>query len=333
VALVLSAPVVDDTPIDVRALVAEIEAEVARRRAAGEYPEELLARLRSEFRVASEGASLEEMAHIETVRPLESRRPGLGPVVVFFKRLLRRLVAWYVRPLAEDQSRFNYAMLRRLVALEARLARVETAWQRPPESPRRGVDRYDASMRINDARLQMLREVLQRRPPGPVAVIAFDDAGMLQRLQAVGVPVEAVTPDPGLLAAARAAGVRCHEAEPLAWLASTGPSLAAVVGMGVLPLLSPAETLRIVPLIAQTLRPAGLVLLDAPDPRFAEAPRGVADVDPAMRRWVGPDTAVLLFEAAGLAEVAVLPVGIPHGSGSAPWYAVTGRRRDSGGPA
>jgi len=315
VALVLSAPVVDDTPIDVRALVAEIEAEVARRRAAGEYPEELLARLRSEFRVASEGASLEEMAHIETVRPLESRRPG-------FKRLLRRLVAWYVRPLAEDQSRFNYAMLRRLVALEARLARVETAWQRPPESPRRGVDRYDASMRINDARLQMLREVLQRRPPGPVAVIAFDDAGMLQRLQAVGVPVEAVTPDPGLLAAARAAGVRCHEAEPLAWLASTGPSLAAVVGMGVLPLLSPAETLRIVPLIAQTLRPAGLVLLDAPDPRF-----------PAMRRWVGPDTAVLLFEAAGLAEVAVLPVGIPHGSGSAPWYAVTGRRRDSGGPA
>jgi len=321
----------DDKSVDVRALVAEIEAEVARRRAAGEYPEELLARLRAEFRVVSDEQSLDEMAHIETVRPLESLRPGLGSAVVLVKRVLRRLMAWYVRPLAEDQSRFNYALLRRMVALDARLARVETAWQRPPGAPPRGASGRYPMAEIESARLQAVRDVLHGRPPGPVAVIGFDDAGTLQRLQADGVPVEAVTPDSALLASARAVGVRCHDAEPLAWLEATGPSLAAVVGMGVLPMLSPAETLRILPLIVQTLRPSGRVVLDAPDPRFADAPPDAADIDPAMRRWIGPDTAVLLLEAARLEQVRVLPLGSPHGSGSAPWYAVTGQVPAGGG--
>jgi hypothetical protein len=319
--------------VDVRRLVAEIEAEVARRRAAGEYPEELLARLRTEFRVVGEEKSLDELAHIETVRTLESQRPGLGRLVVFAKRVLRRLVAWYVRPIAEDQSRFNYALLRQVAALEKRLARVETAWQRAPGAPPRTATPTARAEGLEEARLQAIRDALRDRPPGPVAVIAFGDAGAVQRLQAEGVPVEAVTPDAALAAAVRAAGVRCHQAEPLAWLESTGPSLAAVVGLGLLPLLSPAETLRVVPLIAQTLRPAGRVLLDAPDPRYADAPRDVAGIDPAMRRWIGPDTALLLCEAAGLAEVTVHPVGIPHGSGSAPWYAVTGQLSATGGAA
>src|SRR5260370_35420112 len=105
------APVTDqDTaePVDVAAVVAGIEAEVARRRAAGEYPEDLLARLAVEFHdVTDERTSLEELAHIETVRPLLSTRAGLGSAGGVVKKPRRRSGGWGGRPVGGDQSRLT----------------------------------------------------------------------------------------------------------------------------------------------------------------------------------------------------------------------------------
>ncbi|HEY0408909.1 MAG TPA: hypothetical protein VGE42_01445 [Candidatus Dormibacteraeota bacterium] len=116
---------VQEDRVDVAALVAEVEAEVARRRAAGEYPEELLLRLRADFAVEEEGEPPEALAIVESSRPLRSTRPVVGPAVVFGKRALRRLLSWYVHPAVHDQNRFNLALLRDLRALEARLERLE----------------------------------------------------------------------------------------------------------------------------------------------------------------------------------------------------------------
>jgi hypothetical protein len=41
--------------------------------------------------------------------------------VIFTKRVIRRLVAWYVQPIAEDQTRFNTAAIRLMRRLERRL--------------------------------------------------------------------------------------------------------------------------------------------------------------------------------------------------------------------
>lgn len=111
--------------VDVASLVAEVEAEVARRRAAGEYPEELLQRLRAELTVEDETEPPEALAVVQSSRPLRSDRPVVGPAVVFSKRVLRRLLSWYVHPPVEDQNRFNLALLRELRSLEARLERLE----------------------------------------------------------------------------------------------------------------------------------------------------------------------------------------------------------------
>lgn len=111
--------------VDVAALVAEVEAEVARRRAEGGYPAELLARLRAELTVEEETEPPEALAIVETSRPLRSTRPLIGPAVVFGKRALRRLLSWYVHPPVADQNRFNLAVLRELRSLEARLERLE----------------------------------------------------------------------------------------------------------------------------------------------------------------------------------------------------------------
>jgi hypothetical protein len=117
--------VVQEARVDVAALVVEVEAEVARRRAAGDYPEELLLRLRAGFAVEEESEPPEALAIVESSRPLRSTRPVVGPAVVFGKRALRRLLSWYVHPAVHDQNRFNLALLRDLRALEARLERLE----------------------------------------------------------------------------------------------------------------------------------------------------------------------------------------------------------------
>jgi hypothetical protein len=40
-----------------------------------------------------------------------SGRPVIGRVVRFSKRVVRRLLRWYIAPIAEQQSRFNHASL------------------------------------------------------------------------------------------------------------------------------------------------------------------------------------------------------------------------------
>jgi hypothetical protein len=110
---------------DVEAIVAELQAEVERKRAAGAYPASLLDRLRTEFH-PDEGLEPPEVSVlIQSSRHLRSDRPVVGSAIVFAKRVVRRLLAWYVAPIAEDQTRFNLAILRELRALEQRVARLE----------------------------------------------------------------------------------------------------------------------------------------------------------------------------------------------------------------
>ena len=114
-----------DRRVDPEQVVASIKAEVARRRAAGEYPEELLRRLEAEFTPVDVAPPLEALAHLETVRSLGSTRAFGGRGVVAAKRAVRRAIAWYVRPITEDQTRFNFSVVRRLYQLEERIAALE----------------------------------------------------------------------------------------------------------------------------------------------------------------------------------------------------------------
>lgn len=112
--------------VDVDAVVGEIRAEVARRRAAGEYPAALVAALEAQLETDPAEAPLEDLADIQTVRPLGSRRPGVGGrLAVATKRAVRRGVAWYVRPIVEDQVRLNFTLVRRLYEVEARVGELE----------------------------------------------------------------------------------------------------------------------------------------------------------------------------------------------------------------
>jgi len=317
--------VAEPAPVDVAALVAEIEAEVARKQASREYPEALLERLRTEFREARRDLPLDALAHIETVRPLESARPFAGKIAVFAKRVVRRLVAWYVRPLAEDQSRFNFAVLRELQKIERNMARLDTPWRRPPGAPAPQAGSARLGFDVAAARREALARELAAAPPGTVLVLEAGDGSLVEGLRERRVEVTGT--DPALLAAARERGLRAHDATPLEYLeALPSASLAAIVAPAILSLLPASDLLRAVPLMASRLRDSGLLLVDGPDPAYGDAPRDPSAVDPAMLRWVGLETVALLCDAAGLGDFRALPVGPRDASGRASWYLAVARR-------
>ena len=71
-------------------------------------------------------AEAERLWPVSADRPLRLRpgfRGGLGTPV---KAVLRKLMRWYVEPLAYDQRSFNAAALRLVDDLEARVAQLES---------------------------------------------------------------------------------------------------------------------------------------------------------------------------------------------------------------
>lgn len=79
------------------------------------------------LQVAPEGdpevnvAVLRRSADIRVGFPPGSARPVVGPLVRLAKRALRRAVSWYVKPMMEQQSRFNHALLDNIERLRLRV--------------------------------------------------------------------------------------------------------------------------------------------------------------------------------------------------------------------
>jgi hypothetical protein len=112
--------------LDVEAIVAELQGEVARKRATGAYPASVIALLETPFHPDEDAGPPEVFVQVESARPLRSTRPVVGGATVLCKRVVRRLLSWYIAPIARDQTRFNLAILRELRALEERVARLES---------------------------------------------------------------------------------------------------------------------------------------------------------------------------------------------------------------
>jgi hypothetical protein len=106
-------------PVDVDALFASLKEEIRR---SGADPG-AASRDAGDRRAAREEA--ERLWPVSADRPLRLRpgvRGGLGTPL---KAVLRKLMRWYVEPLAYDQRSFNASTLRLIDDLEERVARLE----------------------------------------------------------------------------------------------------------------------------------------------------------------------------------------------------------------
>ncbi len=129
---------------DVPAVVAEIRAEVERKREAGEYDPELLARLEDRSETAEPGgdlatddltsalAELTRSGYFTARVTTDSKKPYIGPVVSRGRRLIRGAITWYmngvlqqVRNFAGNVDRSMAIVARRTNRLAARIDALE----------------------------------------------------------------------------------------------------------------------------------------------------------------------------------------------------------------
>ncbi|HEX2849878.1 MAG TPA: methyltransferase domain-containing protein [Acidimicrobiales bacterium] len=333
-----------DAVPDVDALVDVVRRRVEERRAAGDYPDGLEARLDAHFeRVAARrpepydagrlrarlGAVDESLAFDAARITAESGVPGGAAL----HRAVAKAVSRQTSGVLEQVSEFARAVrealyelakavehpfghrhpdllgavdeaLDRLAGMERSLAAGETV-DRSSEAAR-----FAARQRAGrPGRDEWLRQLAARFTGGPVADLASNDGALLSVLRASGVDAFGVEPEGALAEATRAAapGAEVHVADPVVWLRGTAAgSLGGISALAYVATLDAGSLGHLLRGAARALRPGGVLVLEAPNPASLDALLVDVPLDPLATRAVHPAYLSALAAAAGFAGVELM---------------------------
>ncbi|MGZ8795334.1 MAG: class I SAM-dependent methyltransferase [Gaiellaceae bacterium] len=307
----------------------------------------LFDRLREELRRGavhedSRGAEFASTrALAERFWPVTAERPAGGGPKGAVKRFLRKLMRWYVEPLAADQRVFNDSVLKlvdalseradtstaareqaeRLVReLEERLARLERRGPGPGGAPApvtvaaqpaaASVPDYfafESRMRgsvdaIRD-RQRLYVDVL--RDAAPVLDAGCGRGELLGLLRDAGIEARGIDADSDMVAYARGDGLDVEQADLVEYLQRADDGSLGAIFMGQVVEHLPAPTLvRTFQLAAAKLRPGGILVAETINPLSPIALRNYfADLTHAQP--LVPETLELLARQSGFAETEI----------------------------
>lgn len=272
----------------------------------------------------------ERLWPVSAERALE-RRPGLkGLLGRPVKPVLRRLMRWYVEPLAAEQRAFNDAMLKliddlyeqtdqalagrerseRVAAeLEERLLRLErrdggaprTVASQPAAAAVPDYFAFESRMRgsTGQVRARQRRYVDDFRDAAPVLDVGCGRGEFLGLLREAGVEAAGVDAEADMVVYARGEGLEVAHADALAYLeGQPDGSLGGIFAAQVVEHLPPPALLRLLELAAAKLRPGGLLVAETINPLSPLALRNYfADLTHAQP--LVPETLDLLARQAG----------------------------------
>ncbi|TMK68878.1 MAG: class I SAM-dependent methyltransferase [Actinobacteria bacterium] len=267
------------------------------------------------------------------------RDAGHGPKA-FVKRVLRKLMRWYVEPLAADQRVYNDSVLKlvdaiferaddalaareasdRLVReLEERLARLERRRGTAPGAPATVASQpaaaavpdyfaFESRMRgsVESVRERQRRYVDDFRGlGGPVLDIGCGRGELVALLGQAGIDARGVDADADMVAYARGDGLDVQQADAVAYLEGLPDGSLGGVFLGqVVEHLPPNVLVRVFELVAAKLRAGGLLVAETINPLSPLALRNYfADLTHAQP--LVPETLELLARQAGFAETEI----------------------------
>jgi SAM-dependent methyltransferase len=269
--------------------------------------------------------------------------PGLagrlrGLLVLPLKAIMKRLMRWYVQPLAADQREFNAAALRlldqlhvrveteldilqreladlraradRLPELDDRVARLERVRAAPPPQAAAAPEAapalpdyfgFEARMRGSTESVRERQRVYvdDFRDSAPVLDAGCGRGELLSLLREAGIEARGVDADPEMVAFARGEDLDVTEGDVLAELERVDDgSLGGIFAGQLVEHLPPASLLRFLQLAAQKLRPGGLLVAETINPLALFALRHYF-ADPTHAQPLVPQTLELLARQAG----------------------------------
>lgn len=277
------------------------------------------------------------------------REPGGGPKG-FAKRVLRKLMRWYVEPLAADQRVYNDSVLKlvdalseradsnaaarerseRLVReLEERLARLErrgtgsaggggaappvTVAAQPAAAALPDYFAFESRMRgsVEAIRDRQRRYVDDFRDAAPVLDIGCGRGELLELLREAGVEARGIDADADMVAYARGEGLDVEQADLVQHLESLEDGSLGGIFMGqVVEHLPPSVLARALFLAAAKLRPGGLLVAETINPLSPIALRNYF-ADLTHAQPLVPETLELLARQSGFVETEIRFVNEP----------------------
>ena len=272
-----------DPPFAARTIVDEIHAEVERKRAAGEYPDELIERVRRELTLRVDDEPLESLADVNPFRPVTSGIPFVARGVVLVKKVIRKSVAWYIMPQVLDQNRFNRRAVAQMRRLGEHVTWDERTWRRRAFDPAFECGVADPDT-LWDERCEVLGTLVGK------GAVTFEGAlmGMTHaRLRDI-------------------LGRNGHvlEGSPMRGVVSLAKeSTDLLVAYGVTRYLPTNALIPFLDIAVERLTHGGRLVLDGATPENGQSPQ---IVDPLMERWMpSPSLQALLQGRPGL-EVEIL---------------------------
>jgi SAM-dependent methyltransferase len=309
---------------------------------------DLFERLREELRrgvargdsAGAEFAATRALA--ERFWPVTAERPAGGGPKGLAKRILRKLMRWYVEPLAADQRLYNSSVLKlvdalseradaataardraeRLVReLEERLTRVErrgiggaggaaapvTVAAQPAAASVPDYFAFESRMRgsVEAIRERQRHYVDDFRDAGPVLDVGCGRGELLGLLREAGVDASGIDADADMVAFARGEGLDVAQADLLDHLQGLEDASLGGIFMGqVVEHLPPAVLVRVLELASHKLRAGGVLVAETINPLSPIALRNYyADLTHAQP--LVPETLELLARQSGFAETEV----------------------------
>src|SRR5204862_6482341 len=270
---------------------------------------DLFEQLREELRrgagtgggAGSEFAATRALA--ERFWPVTAEREAGGGPKGLAKRILRKLMRWYVEPLAADQRVYNSAVLKVVDALseradtaaasnerarqllrelEERLIRVErrggggvasappaTVAAQPAAAALPDYFAFESRMRgsVEAIRDRQRRYVEDFREAAPVLDIGCGRGELLQLLREAGVEARGIDADADMVAYARGDGLEVEQADLVEYLEGLSAESLGAIFMGQVVEHLPAPTLvHALRLAAVKLRPGGVLIAATSNP-------------------------------------------------------------------
>jgi len=307
----------------------------------------LFDRLREELRRGavhedSRGAEFASTrALAERFWPVTAERPAGGGPKGAVKRFLRKLMRWYVEPLAADQRVFNDSVLklvdalseradasaaareqaeRLLRELEERLARLErrgpasggvpapvTVAAQPAAASVPDYFAFESRMRgsVDSIRDRQRLYVDVLRDAAPVLDAGCGRGELLGLLREAGVEARGIDADSDMVAYARGDGLEVEQADLVEYLQRAADGSLGAIFMGQVVEHLPAPTLvQTFQLAVAKLRPGGLLVAETINPLSPLALRNYfADLTHAQP--LVPETLELLARQSGFAETEI----------------------------
>ncbi|MFL5950779.1 MAG: class I SAM-dependent methyltransferase [Gaiellaceae bacterium] len=305
---------------------------------------DLFERLREELRrgAGSGGGARSEFAATRALAerfwPVTAEREGGGGPKGLVKRILRKLMRWYVEPLAADQRVFNSSVLKLVDALseradaagasneraqqllrelEERLTRVErrgaagaaaappaTVAAQPAAAALPDYFAFESRMRgsVDSIRERQRRYLDDFRGAAPVLDIGCGRGELLQVLREAGVDAHGIDADADMVAYARGEGLDVEQADLVEYLGRVDDGSLGGIFMGqVVEHLPPGVLVRSLELAAAKLRPGGVLVAETINPLSPLALRHYfADLTHAQP--LVPETLELLARQSGFDE-------------------------------